>query len=54
VQFVIDAAGRRLLADFRQPAFFAIEHPNYPHQSPPLSDDVRQSLLEDLEMSDRD
>jgi len=24
------------------------------HESPPLADDVRQSLLEDLELSDRD
>jgi Protein of unknown function (DUF3501) len=54
VQFVLDAAGRKLLADFRQPAHVALLPPGYRHDSPPLSDDVRQSLLDDLALSDRD
>jgi hypothetical protein len=54
VQFVLDAAGRQQLRDFHRPAFFEINHVAYQHQSPPLSEDVRQSLLEDLELSDRD
>jgi hypothetical protein len=54
VQFALDAAGRRLLADLRQPAHFEMSLPTYQHQSPPLGDDVRQSLLDDLELSDRD
>ncbi len=54
VQFVLDNAGRKLLADFIQPARFQIHLPAYQHESLPLGDDVRQSLLEDLEMSDRD
>jgi hypothetical protein len=54
IQFRIDAAGRRLLADFRQPAHFELSLPTYHHQSPPLGEDVRQSLLDDLELSDRD
>jgi hypothetical protein len=54
VQFVLDPDGRRLLADWHQPACVAIEHGTYQHESPPLSDDVRQSLLEDLQLSDRD
>jgi hypothetical protein len=54
VQFVLDVKARRLLADFRRPAYFALTRPHYTHDSPPLSDDVRQSLLEDLEASDRD
>jgi hypothetical protein len=54
VQFVLDAAGRRLLADFRQPAYFAATLHHYRHESAPLADDVRQSLLDDLERSDRD
>lgn len=54
VQFPIDASGRRLLADFRQPAFVQVSHPSYGHASPALSDDIRQSLMQDLEMSDRD
>lgn len=54
VQFTLDEAARARLADFRQAAFFALELPEYRHQSPPLSDEVRQSLLDDLQMSDRD
>jgi Protein of unknown function (DUF3501) len=54
VQFVLDDRGRALLADFDVPAHFTARCPNYPHDSPPLSDDVRQSLLDDLQLSDRD
>jgi hypothetical protein len=54
VQFVVDTDGRRLLASGRQPAWFEVLHPGYRHESPQLSDDVRQSLLEDLQMSDQD
>ena len=35
-------------------AYFALSHGEYRHESAPLSEEVRQSLLEDLEMSDRD
>jgi hypothetical protein len=54
VQFELDAGARRLLADFRQPALFEVVHGAYRHDSAPLSDDIRQSLLDDLELSDRD
>jgi hypothetical protein len=54
VQFHFDAATRRHFADFRQPIAFAIRHASYSHESPPLGDDVRQSLVEDLELSDKD
>jgi hypothetical protein len=54
VQFVLDAADRRLLADFRRPAHVAVTNAAYRHQSPPLTEDVRQSLLDDLTLSDRD
>jgi hypothetical protein len=54
VQFVLDDRGRGLLADFDLPAHFAVRRGNCPHASAPLSDDVRQSLLDDLQMSDRD
>jgi hypothetical protein len=50
----VDAAGRRLLADFRRAARCVSGLPFYRHESPPLSDDVRQSLLDDLDLSDRD
>jgi hypothetical protein len=54
VQFVLDTAGRRLLADPRQPVHFEITLPAYQHASDRLSEEVRQSLLEDLTLSDRD
>jgi Protein of unknown function (DUF3501) len=54
VQFVLDAPARGLLADLRSPAHVALTCAHYRHESAPLSDEVRQSLLEDLEMSDRD
>ncbi|HVS34606.1 MAG TPA: DUF3501 family protein [Gemmataceae bacterium] len=53
VQFVVDTTARRLLADFRRAAYFAVTRPHYSHESAPLSEDVRRSLLEDLEASDR-
>ena len=54
VQLPVDDDGRRLLADFRQPAVFAITYSTYRHASAPLSDEIRQSLLDDLKMSERD
>jgi hypothetical protein len=54
VQFTVDDACRKQLADFRKPAFVEVTLPSYQHQGPPLSDEVRQSLIEDLELSDRD
>jgi hypothetical protein len=54
VAFTLDGSARRRLADFRQPVSFEIAHPSYKHESGPLSDDVRQSLIDDLELSDRD
>ena len=54
VQFTLDRAARTQLADFRQPALFALDLPAYQHLSPPLSEEVRQSLLDDLTLSDRD
>jgi hypothetical protein len=54
VQFVLDAAGRALLEDVQQPAHFAVTMPGYRHESAPLGDEVRDSLLDDLRLSDRD
>jgi hypothetical protein len=54
VQFTVDAAGRKHLADFRRPAYFDMAYQTYEHASPVLSEDVRQSLLDDLTLSDRD
>jgi len=54
VQFVVDADGHKLLADFRRRAWFTLSSASYKHESPPLGDEVRQSLLDDLELSDRE
>jgi hypothetical protein len=54
VRFTVEGGGRRLLASLRIPARFEIVHAGYQHESPPLSEEVRQSLLDDLELSDRD
>jgi hypothetical protein len=54
VQFVLDPSGRALLTDFRQSAHFAVARAAYRHDSGPLSDEVRESLLDDLRLSDRD
>lgn len=53
VQFVFDSAARKLLADFRQPICFEVVNPSYRQDSAPVSEDVRQSLVDDLELSDR-
>jgi hypothetical protein len=54
VQFVLDERGRQRLADLDRPAHFAVCRLNYQHDSAPLGDEVRQSLLDDLQLSDRD
>lgn len=50
----VEPAHRPLLVDFQQPARFEVRHATYRHDSPFLSEDVRQSLFEDLQMSDKD
>jgi hypothetical protein len=54
VYFDLDRAARARLGDFGQLAYFDVTLPAYHHQGPPLSDEVRQSLLDDLTLSDRD
>jgi hypothetical protein len=51
--FALDTAERRGLADLRQPVFLRIEQDGVILHSPPLRDDVRQSLCDDLDLSDR-
>lgn len=53
-QFDLDPSGRRLLSDFNLPAYFEVHHDSYQHQSSFLGDEVRQSLIDDLELSDLD
>ena len=45
---MLDDAGRHLLGDAHLPALFAVDLPGYTHDSGPLGEDVRLSLLEDL------
>jgi hypothetical protein len=52
VQFPLDATARRLLADFRQPAHLVLDLPGYRHLSDRLGEEVRQSLVDDLRLSD--
>jgi hypothetical protein len=52
--FDIEDRVRERLADFRHPACFEVVNPSYRHESGPLAEDVRQSLLDDLGLSDRD
>jgi hypothetical protein len=54
VQFVLDAGDRQALADPRQMATLAVTLPGYRYESAPLTEDIRESLLEDLRLSDRD
>lgn len=54
VQFEVDEDARQRLADSRERASLAIDHPAYSHGSADFSEDVRQSLLDDLTLSDRD
>jgi len=48
VQFRLEAAARRQLADAESPAFFESTADFYRHRSAALTDDLRHSLLEDL------
>jgi hypothetical protein len=54
LEFAVTADVRRALADGREPVFFAVEHKTYQHRSALLSEALRRSLLDDLELSDRD
>ena len=54
VQFHLPPEARKSLANLTQRAFFRYESESYQQQSALLSDDFRQSLLDDLQLSDRD
>jgi hypothetical protein len=54
IQFALDAHARTQLTNLHQPACFLFDNGTYKHQSAPLSDELRQSLVDDLELSDRD
>ena len=54
VQFILDERGRKLLGNFDLLAYFGVRRANYLHDSAALGDETRQSLLDDLQLSDRD
>jgi hypothetical protein len=54
ITFHVTRDARAALADSPRPAFLAADYRTYKHRSPVLSDLVRRSLLDDLELSDRD
>jgi hypothetical protein len=54
VQFSLALEDRKLLSDPCTPARFRITHPRYEHQSAPLGEELRQSLVDDLKLSERD
>jgi hypothetical protein len=53
LEFAVSTADRKLLADDRLSAWFEIQCGDYRHTSGPLTEEVRQSLLDDLTMSGR-
>jgi hypothetical protein len=54
VQLHLSPESRALLADPHLPAAFMFDNGHYQHTSATLSDDLRQSLVDDLELSERD
>jgi hypothetical protein len=48
VQFRLDQGLQKALGDFRTPGYFELGHESYQHQSVLLTEDIRQSLLDDL------
>jgi hypothetical protein len=53
VEFAIDSNTRRALGEFHRPAHMEVRHGDYQHLSPALSEEVRQSLLDDLSMGQK-
>jgi hypothetical protein len=54
VEFAIDDGMRAGLADRQKAAMIVVDSQDYCHRSSPLNETVRQSLLDDLALSDRD
>jgi len=54
VEFTMGNGNRQRLADPLLPAWFESSRSQYQHRSAPLGEEVRQSLLDDLQLSDRD
>lgn len=54
LEFVVEAPARQALGNLRLPVWFNIACPGYQYEGVPLVREVRQSLLDDLALSDRD
>lgn len=54
VEIAVPAQLRPMLIDSRKSVRFEIDYDGYCHESLPLSPDIRQSLYDDLELSERD
>lgn len=54
VEFPLLGSERELFADRRRPIRICVNYQTYVHESAPLSEDIRQSLWDDLTLSDRD
>jgi hypothetical protein len=52
VQFTLDDTGHERLADLRQGALLEIDLPAYRHRSALLSDEIKQSLADDLKRTE--
>jgi hypothetical protein len=53
IQFNLDGPARALLTEHHVPVQVALHLQGTTHSSPPLAEDIRQSLLDDLALSDR-
>jgi hypothetical protein len=54
LQFSLDTPGQKHLADPYRSVYLEMSHPQYKHESLQLSADMRQSLLDDLSLSEKD
>ncbi|VTS04248.1 DUF3501 family protein [Tuwongella immobilis] len=54
LEFPMNHPERQALRDARRGVFLDVAMGNYQHRSAPLSDEIRQSLYDDLSLSDRD
>jgi Protein of unknown function (DUF3501) len=54
LQFSLGPLGQKHLADLHRPVYLEMSHPQYQHESLQISADIRQSLLDDLSLSERD
>jgi hypothetical protein len=54
LRFKVSAQDREDLTNFRKSVSLVIETAAYAYTSSPLSDEIRRSLLDDLQLSDRD